>query len=372
MVADTILIIDDSPLDLDILTGALEDSYRIKSVKSAHEALQVFEQVNPSLVLTDVVMDGFDGYECCAQIKAKRPDIPVIFVSSNSDTDEVIKGLDAGGFDYLFKPIDVGILYKKVALAIDHQKRLWAIQEQQKLASEVAYTAMNNASDLGAIIEFLRKLAKAQTLESLADSLVAIFNAYSLHTSFLIYRESEPIVGANSEHAPPLDIEILKRAKEINQRIFERGARLIVTYENVSFLVKNLPSDNEKRIGELRDCLAILAESTHEVYRRITALELVETQRENILNMLAILTHQQQVYKESSVKVLDDIATEVEMIFSTTGLTDQQEQDILNVIRGGIEKGLNQMEQGLEVDEKVKNLTASLRTLTSDSQRLAH
>lgn len=323
-------------------------------------------------MLTNVVMAGMDGYECCAQIKAMRPDIPVIFVSSNSDTDEVLKGLDAGGFDYLFKPIDVDILYKKVAQAITHQQRLGAIQAQHKLASEVAYTAMNSASDLGAIIDFLRELTKAETLDDLAASLVATFNAYQLHASFLIYREPESIIGANSTHAPPLDIEILKRAKEINKRIFERGTRLIVTYENISFLVKNLPSNNDKRIGELRDCLAILAESAHEVYRRISAIELVEKQRGNMLETLAILTQHQEVYKESSVRLLDEIATEVELLFCTMGLTDEQEQGILNVIKGGVEKGLNQMELGLEVDEKMKQLTTSLQTVMRSSQRLAH
>lgn len=140
MSTDTLLIVDDTPLDREILTSALQGTYAIKVATSAQEALTLFEQVNPSLVLTDVVMEGMDGYECCLHMKATRPDIPVIFVSSNSDTHEVLQGLDAGGFDYLFKPIDVDLLHKKVAQAIRHQKYLGAMERQQKLASEVAYS----------------------------------------------------------------------------------------------------------------------------------------------------------------------------------------------------------------------------------------
>lgn len=372
MIDQTILIVDDTQLDLEILQEALGSTYKIESASSAQEALKILEQVNPTLVLTDVVMEGLDGYQLCNKIKEAHPNMPVIFVSANSNTEEVLKGLDAGGFDYLFKPIDIDILHKKVSLAIAYQQRLGDIQEQHKLASQVAYTAMNSASDLGAIINFLRELTKAQTLDDLATSIISSLSTYQLHASFLIHHEPEPIIRSNRSYAPPLDIEILRRAKEINQRIFERGTRLIVTYENISFLVKNLPSENEQRIGELRDCLAILAESAHEVYRRISAMDLVEQQRGNMLDTLDILTHHQKLYKESSVGLLDELATEVELLFCTMGLTEEQEQGILNVIKGGVEKGLNQMELGLEVDEKMRHLTASLQAVTRTTQRLAH
>ncbi len=101
-----ILIIDDNPTNLDVLIEILQNDYRLSVAKTGKKALEFIKNNTPDLILLDVVMPEMDGFEVC-QILKSRPDtrsIPVIFISSVNDAENVSKGYAIGGSDYLSKP----------------------------------------------------------------------------------------------------------------------------------------------------------------------------------------------------------------------------------------------------------------------------
>jgi signal transduction histidine kinase len=102
-----ILIVDDDRLNVRILTSMIKpEGYEILAAHSGEEALEVYEQFKPDLVLLDVIMPGINGFETCRTLKARHGDMlaPVIFITAKSESDDVIEGLAAGGVDYLPKP----------------------------------------------------------------------------------------------------------------------------------------------------------------------------------------------------------------------------------------------------------------------------
>ena len=106
----TILIIDDSPMNLKVLAGMLKEEYRILIAKSGEQAMEIIEAGNsPDLILLDVVMPGMDGYTLCLKIKGddRTKSIPVIFISAKSGEDEIRKGISLGAAAYIPKPFDV-------------------------------------------------------------------------------------------------------------------------------------------------------------------------------------------------------------------------------------------------------------------------
>ena len=102
-----ILIVDDTPTNLDVISEALNDAgYTVAIATSGERALKQLERRSPDLILLDVMMPGIDGFETCQRLKAnpKTCDIPVIFMTALSDADSKIKGFEVGAVDYITKP----------------------------------------------------------------------------------------------------------------------------------------------------------------------------------------------------------------------------------------------------------------------------
>jgi diguanylate cyclase (GGDEF)-like protein len=112
----TILIVDDSVANIEILSNVIGTEYDVTFATNGQEALDLVRLQNPDLILLDVIMPGMDGYEVCKQIKqdGQTHDIPVIFVTAMDQEGDESKGLEAGGIDYITKPIRPSIVKARV------------------------------------------------------------------------------------------------------------------------------------------------------------------------------------------------------------------------------------------------------------------
>ncbi len=102
----TILIVDDTDTNVDILNELLEDKYDIMVAIDGEFALEIIDKNMPDLILLDIMMPNIDGYEVCRRLKLnlKTKDIPVIFLTVKDDECSIEKAYDAGGIDYITKP----------------------------------------------------------------------------------------------------------------------------------------------------------------------------------------------------------------------------------------------------------------------------
>lgn len=106
----TVLLVDDSPVNLGVVVEGLErHGVEVLVAVDGEEALQRTEVATPDLILLDVMMPGMDGFEVCRKLKAndRTRDIPVIFMTSLNSTENKVKGFNAGGVDYVTKPLQV-------------------------------------------------------------------------------------------------------------------------------------------------------------------------------------------------------------------------------------------------------------------------
>lgn len=104
----TVLVIDDSPENLSMMSGLLKVQYRVKVANSGEKALRILDAESlPDLILLDIIMPGLDGYAVCHRLKgnAKTRDIPVIFLTAMTDAGDEKKGFELGAVDYITKPI---------------------------------------------------------------------------------------------------------------------------------------------------------------------------------------------------------------------------------------------------------------------------
>ena len=113
----SILIVDDTPINIGVISGALKDSFATKVATSGQKALAIASgKEKPDLILLDIMMPEMDGYEVCRRLKANPDtrDIPVIFLTSQTEAEDETKGFEVGAVDYIHKPFSAAVVKARV------------------------------------------------------------------------------------------------------------------------------------------------------------------------------------------------------------------------------------------------------------------
>ncbi|MBN1876936.1 MAG: GAF domain-containing protein [Anaerolineae bacterium] len=170
-----ILIVDDAPENLKILTQMLvREGYQVRPAINGQLALKAVEQMQPDLILLDIMMPGINGYAVCRQLKANPEtcNIPVIFISALQNLTDKVQAFAVGGVDYITKPFQVAEVLARVRAHITLGQLQQQLQEQNRqLHSEIverehAESALRESQE-----ELAKAYAREQQRRQLADML---------------------------------------------------------------------------------------------------------------------------------------------------------------------------------------------------------
>jgi sigma-B regulation protein RsbU (phosphoserine phosphatase) len=137
----TILVVDDAPLNITLLSNILSADHKVKAATSGEKAIEIaLREPQPDLILLDIVMPGMSGYEVCEQLKRDPATaaIPVIFITAKTTTKDEQHGLELGAVDYITKPISPAIVKARVRTQLALKKNMedlqgaYAVIEKQK------------------------------------------------------------------------------------------------------------------------------------------------------------------------------------------------------------------------------------------------
>ena len=111
-----ILLVDDTKTDRLIMTAYLNKlGHEVITGENGQQAIELYQSEQPDLIIMDVIMPLMDGHEAAARIRGNGEEwIPIIFLSARVDPEDIVKGIDAGGDDYLTKPVDHTVLAAKM------------------------------------------------------------------------------------------------------------------------------------------------------------------------------------------------------------------------------------------------------------------
>lgn len=221
MKKSTILIVDDVAENL-IVMGEILSQYNIKIAKDGEKALSIVKESRDiSLIILDIMMPGIDGFETCRRLK-KDPstfDIPVIFMTSLSDTEDIVKGFELGAVDYVTKPIKG----KELLARVNTHLTLSLLQREMKL---------------------INKLLEAKVVERTAELQAAKEKAEEsskLKSHFLSLMSHEfrtPLNGILG-YAELLMLELTNEEwKEFAEGIYNSGRRLTETLNSILNLAR--------------------------------------------------------------------------------------------------------------------------------------
>ncbi|MCW2278687.1 response regulator [Heliophilum fasciatum] len=132
----TILVVDDTPDNLALMSALLKDEYKVKVANSGEKALRIAGgEKMPDLILLDIMMPVMDGYEVCRRLKAdeRTKTIPVIFLTAKSNIDDEQKGLELGAVDYITKPISPPIVLARLRTHMQLKETTDILRDQNQI-----------------------------------------------------------------------------------------------------------------------------------------------------------------------------------------------------------------------------------------------
>ncbi len=134
-----ILIVDDDAASRFLMKYQLKGlGYTLLEVASGNEAIEQFEELAPDLILIDVNMPGMDGFETTQELRRRYSDryIAILFVSGTDNEIDIVKGIDAGGDDFLFKPVIPTVLHARIRAALRHSKTNKQLHDQNLVLAQ--------------------------------------------------------------------------------------------------------------------------------------------------------------------------------------------------------------------------------------------
>ena len=355
-----ILIVDDSPEDIQFVMENLKNDYAVLVATDGKKAIEIAEkEPRPDVILMDVMMPEMNGYDTCRMLKMTpaTSDIAIIFVSARDTVEEKLAGYDAGGNDYLIKPVQPVELLEKIRMSIEQQEARKQHAEVASTAFETAMTALSSAGEQGVVIQFLRDIIAVNDIAELGNVIIDSMKTFSLNVSCRLQSVSTSINASSVSPIPPLEAELLERT-QMNQRIMEFGSRTIMKYGGVTLLIKNMPEEEEKR-GRYRDHIAILLEAADEKLCTLKSGLIVQDIYKTMKNIEAM----KDSHKASEQKLLTDMLEKLEKSFDTWELTEPQENRLTQLYEEIIDRAMGHFVVGQKYDTEIMNNLELLMTM---------
>lgn len=166
---DVVLVVDDSPDALSMINDALEaEGMDVLVALEGKQALTIARRIRPDIILLDAVMPVLDGFDTCTALKAdpSLATIPVIFMTGLSDTNDVVRGLECGGVDYLTKPIQPGELLARMRVHLNNARLTCSAQTALDSTGQTLFTVNADGAIQWATPQTHALLARARAVES--------------------------------------------------------------------------------------------------------------------------------------------------------------------------------------------------------------
>ncbi|NCC72732.1 MAG: response regulator [Sphingobacteriia bacterium] len=189
----TILIVDDIPKNIELAANILQaKNYNITFATSGEAALEKVKSIDFDLILLDVMMPGMDGFEVCRLLKenSNTKDIPIIFLTAKSETENIVKGFELGAVDYVTKPFSTEELLARVKTHIDIRRKY---EEKTRLEQQLSKQTESEQSAFRSAIE--------QELEQKKKELGSITLFYDLRSQLdKLIQDKSPVARMEIRH----------------------------------------------------------------------------------------------------------------------------------------------------------------------------
>lgn len=335
----TLLIVDDDEMHCDMVSDMLENEYKLFTATTSDDAETLFREHQPDIILMDINMPCKSGIELCRELKASDQEFSVLFVSGHNSIEERLKAYDAGGDDFISKPFEMKELFAKVNAVAQYQLGKRNLRDQEAFSRTMAFQSMAEASQYGYVLQFFKNSMQAKSLEEVAQHFFEMMGNLNLITSLQFHGKEIHSFDQINGKCSPIELNIFELLRGVG-RLYDFDNRTILNDKHVSFLIKNMPIDDEVNYGRLRDVTAVIIEGLEAKYldlEREKALKTILAKVQAIIDQLGdeITGHERKMTTQ-----INSILQEIKASFHELDLTLEQEE----YFSGVIEKNLQDMD----------------------------
>ncbi|GAA6134114.1 hypothetical protein NBRC116188_09030 [Oceaniserpentilla sp. 4NH20-0058] len=248
------------------------------------------------------------------------------------------------------------------------------LQAQVKQATELAFIAMSDTSDLGINIQFLLEVHQCANIDELGMRLLQAVNAYGLKASVQLRSE----MGVKNMEASGIERELESKLiweLQHDGRYVDFGRRCVMNYEQVSVLVKDMPIEDEKKYGALKDNLFSLLQGADARLKALENIQQVQDQQHMVKSlsikmqgMMEEIDAGYQVVMKDIADVVEDVSDGVNEIIMNLGLHEEQEKALEKIMEHGLRSTNDIFSKGLKLDESFQNVIKELGVFLSNDK----
>ncbi|OUS28878.1 hypothetical protein A9Q99_10900 [Gammaproteobacteria bacterium 45_16_T64] len=367
-----VLYVDDSSSMQKIVQGILREKYSVCCAFDAQTALEMMDQAMPDACLLDIEMPSIDGYELARLIR-KRHDgsaVPIIFLSGMNSEAVILKSYEAGGDDFITKPIVEDELKAKLSIALSTSEKARSaasVSKEVKKAKNVAFDAMRNAADIGQLLDYVQKTIACKSFDELGEMMLGIVDEYGLSAALELRTQKKHYQYSHVGVIHPLEQRIIDLFRK-EKRMMDFNNRSLINYENVSILIKNMPLGDDNRYGQLKDVLATLAQASEPVIQNLYFRKQINAQRLKLLTMTEMVEeslkrvadlHKDNKYE--SFRSVDGILQDAVELFHRLNMTESCEHSIIVFFTDRLKTIEERCKQSDELDEELALILRALR-----------
>ena len=364
----TIFIVDDVEAGRLTLESAFSQLYNLESFASAADCLARLAKVTPNLFMLDVDMPEMDGYTLCRTLKnqPKTCDVPVIFISALDDLESRMAGYDAGGDDYIAKPVKLTLLKQKVEVLRRITEEKAALKSQLGDSDLLASMVMSQLDEYAVLVKFLRSLNSCNKHSEIAEATLSMLRTYRLKGALQFRLPGGEVTVDQAGESSPLEASIIGHVRSLGS-IASFKNRTVFNFGRVSLLANNMPLHDPDLCSRHRDNLAIAAETVDAKLSALLTAQENQATRGDIESMLKLLDSAVQTFSKKyedarfqSIETIRTLLAELDTEFANLGVQEDQEKEINDLIQSKTDQVVDAFDFSAETEKTLKDLSTRL------------
>jgi len=326
MTQTRILVIDDDPDLCELICDALCEQYDIQTCSEAEACVALCRDYKPAIVLLDVNLRNANGLALCKEICEQGKTSPlVLFISGENTLERRIDTYEHGGADFLAKPFQLKELKAKIETLAQFHNRENELSQSNELATKTALNAMAEASQYGGVLRFFNEMYKADNTQKITASFFNLMDDFGLNTSIQFRIGDTETFDSNDKSCSPIELQIYDNLRD-NGRMIAFSSRMMINGAYASFIVRNMPTDDEINNGRLRDILATLIEGIDSKLTDLQRLHLLRQTSTELSESSERLADVVRSHESFITGAMNHVIAEISGSFDTLELTEDQEK----------------------------------------------
>ncbi|QSX41629.1 response regulator transcription factor [Shewanella cyperi] len=354
-------IVDDDEDYCHLMQEVLEDGFDVRAFVDARSYRDLITRERPDIVLMDINLPDSSGISLCRELQESELDTAVIFVSGMNTLEERLKAYEAGAVDFIAKPFELKELLAKTHAVGHYQAKKRSLEQAESMSRNMAFQSMGESAQYGAVLQFFRQCFLCRDFQTLADAFFELMEQLNLNTCLEIrVKDTHYFVP---EHTPisPIEANIFELLDR-QGRLYDFGARTVCNDRHVSFLIKNMPLQDEVLYGRVRDIIAVVVEGLE--------ARVLDIQRQNALASLvadigALLEGLGDSIRQSDEafgRAMVNITNDIRASFHVLDMTEEQERFFAALVERNLQQAKTASQAFIAVKDSLSSILDMLKS----------